>query len=192
MKLFQDLKRVISHLEKFPGCWGICGGIAAAIYRDTPRFTGDIDFMISHFGEYSAEEIAHGVIQSMGFKPIAGWVTDEKGKVIESQALVIGRVDNNEKYVGIDFLLPVLPWIQEAVERAQLNLLDYGFARIPTITVEDIFISKLFAYQGTPTRHNDLDDVQSILRTSPDLDRQYLLDRLKKYQIVIPDSVAIK
>jgi len=38
---------------------------------------------------------------------------------------VIGREREDSSYVGIDFLLPVLPWISDAIERAQANQLDY-------------------------------------------------------------------
>jgi hypothetical protein len=139
VKLFDALKRTVAILDQYRACWALCGGVAASVYRDTPRFTGDIDIAIINTAGNAAKDIAQEVCKTLGYKPLAGWVTDHAGELIRPQALVLGREDNQGTFVGIDFLLPVLPWIPLAVERAQANCLDFGFALLPTITLEDLW-----------------------------------------------------
>lgn len=102
-----------------------------------------------------------------------------------------GRVDNNERYTGVDFFLPVLPWVNEAVTRAQANMLDFGFALLPTVTVEDLLIAKLFALQGSAERAIDLDDIQSILRSKLELDWVYLKEKISKFKLKVPKEMII-
>ncbi len=189
MKLLQNLKIAINCLQQWPGCWAICGGVAACIYRKTPRYTGDIDIAIIDHAALPAVKIAQCVVSHLGNKPLAGWVTDQHGVLIKDQALVIGRESGDGSYVGIDFLLPVLPWIRESVTRAQKNDLDYGFARVPTITPEDLIIAKMYAYQGNPDRSTDLDDILSLARDGITLDRAYLADRIRSYSLLPAKNV---
>jgi hypothetical protein len=189
MQLFQALKQAVSILQKHHGCWAVCGGVAASIYRDIPRFTGDIDIAIVEHGEIPARDLAEQIISALGYTPMAGWVTDQYGNLLTPQALVLGRESGGGTYVGIDFLLPVLPWVDPAVRRAQANLVDYGFARVPTLCIEDLIISKLFALQGTPSRILDLDDVLSMVRATPTVDRSYLKEGCAKYALAIPPEL---
>jgi hypothetical protein len=190
MKLFANLKRATAVLEKYPGAWAICGGVAACVYRDTPRFTGDLDIAVVDHPLAPAREIALAVTTALGYSPIVGFVTDQHGKLLEQQALIVGRESGEGLYVGIDFLLPVLPWVEGAVVRAQANLLDYGFAEIPTITPEDLIVAKLYAYQGNPERPFDLDDVRSILRNQKTLDSLFIVKLATDFDITIPEGIS--
>jgi hypothetical protein len=189
MKLFQSLKRTVEILAPWPDCWAICGGVAAAIYRPTPRYTGDIDIVLVDAPSLPAAKLAEQVVTALGYKPIAGWIADRQGKLIGSQALVVGREAPGGSYIGIDFLLPVLPWITEAVRRAQFNRLDFGFANLPTITPEDLLIAKLFAFADSPERMADLDDLISICSSSIALDEEYLRERIARYGLSIPSQL---
>jgi hypothetical protein len=183
VKLFSHLKSVAKILELHEGYWAVCGGIAACLYRETPRYTGDIDIAICDSPTVAAVSIAEQAVQSIGYKPIAGWVTDQHGRLIEGQALVLGRESGELGYIGIDFLLPKLPWIPDAIKRAQMNKLDFGFSLLPTIVPEDLIIAKLFAIQGSPNRPNDLDDVRSILSNQKGLDMILIAELAQKYNL---------
>lgn len=189
MKLFENLKRVTSELAAWPDCWAICGGIAACIYRAEPRYTGDIDIALIDGNGTTAREIADRVARSLKVKTALGFVTDQHKKLISEPALIVVRNDEAGSYVGIDFLLPVLPWIRPAVERAQANRLDYGFAMIPTIPPEDLILAKGFALQGSPERPYDLDDMISILKNNPLLDQSYILTKASELGIEFPDQI---
>ena len=189
MKLFQDLRRAVEELAPWTGCWMVCGGVAAAIYRPTPRFTGDIDIALIDAPDLKASQIGERVVAALGYEPIAGWIVNRGGKLAGPQSLVLGREPPGRDYIGIDFLLPVLPWVPEAVSRAQVNLLDYGFAMVPTITPEDLIIAKLFAYADAPHRLLDLDDLIALASDNITLDKSYLMERISRYALKIPDEI---
>ena len=191
MKIFQRLKEVTALLNQSPGQWCLCGGVAASVYRDSPRFTGDIDFALKESSTQPSKEFAERVLKKLGYEPLAGYIADQKGKIITQQALVIGREQGEGTFVGIDFILPVMGWVEGAVSRAQENLFDFGFARLPTITPVDLCIAKLFALQGTETRFQDRDDILSILRTNIAIDRVSLKAEAARLEIKIPDDILL-
>jgi hypothetical protein len=75
------------------------------------------------------------------------------------------------------------------LERSKNNQLEFGFGQIPTMSVEDIIIAKLYAATYGESRHQDLDDVQNILRAKPDLDLAYLTNQLNKFSLDFPKSL---
>lgn len=183
MKLFEDLKRVTTILSRWPNTWAICGGIAASIYRDTPRFTADIDIMLIDSQDQTATEIATSAARALNFKPIDGWITDQNGNLIKEQALVSCRNDEKGSYIGIDFILPIMPWVSESVLRAQHNKLDFGFDFLPTITTEDLIIAKIYAYSGQPSRLLDLDDIKALLNSKIEINKNYIEAQIKRYNL---------
>ena len=192
MKIFQSLKRVTSLLEPFSGSWAVCGGVAACIYRDVPRFTGDIDIALVDSPAKAAGDIARDVLKGLGYSPQYGFVNDKDGHLLPGQALVVGREIEPSSYLGVDFLLPILPWVQAAVTRAQCNLLDYGFDKLPTITPEDLCIAKVYAMCGTPERGVDRDDVLSMLSVAHEFDREYFFMTAKDLDLIIPEDIAAR
>jgi len=190
MLLFQNLKLAIELLKPWQGYYAVCGGIAACLYRELSRYTSDIDIAIIDSPKESAREIADFVLQKLGYEPKVGYVTDQHGRLIEKAALIIGRDPNQEKYVGVDILLPVMPWIQEAVQRAQLNKLNYGFAEVATIIPEDLIVAKLYAYQGTPDRKYDLDDILSIYSHTKEINNSLLDELIQKHMLKLPQQLV--
>ena len=144
MKIFDSLRRVVRELEGESIKWAIAGGVAACIYRVEPRYTGDIDIVLSG-----------------------------------------AREDQQGSFVGIDLILPVLPWVEPAIARAQLNKIDFGFGMLPTITPEDLILAKLFAIYDNPDRPYDRDDVISVCSNTPDLDRGYLASQIGQFGIIV-------
>jgi hypothetical protein len=189
MKIFEKLKLATSILER-SGCeWAICGGVAACLYRETPRYTGDIDFCLTDCPARPAIEIAREAAHALGYSPIEGFVTDHHGELVKGPALIVGREDQAGAYLGVDFLLPVLPWILPAVKRAQSNRLDYGFARLPTIVPEDLVVAKIIAFQGSAERLQDLDDIQSIVKQMKMLDIKMIQELCREYDVEISSEV---
>lgn len=186
MKLFSELKRVAGALEKFKGSWALCGGVVASIYRETPRFTHDIDIAVVDRKNQSAEELATEVLKLLKYDPILGFVGDLTGH--QEKALICGRIAEDSLFIGVDFLLPVFPWVKDAVFRAQSNLIDYGFSKLPTITVEDLLIAKISALQFK-SRAQDIDDVESLLSHWTNIDIGYVLGQFKKLNITPPDWI---
>lgn len=188
MKIFSELKRLVEGLQGYEGTWALCGGVVASIYRQTPRFTADIGVAIIDCADQSAEDMASAVIKKMGYKPIVGFVPNFSGRSGQQKALICGRSEQSERFVGVDFLLPVFPWVSKGVQRAQENKVDYGFARLPTITVEDLLLAKILAI-NEGERLQDLDDARSILSETLRIDSDYLINEALRIGIVVPDWV---
>jgi hypothetical protein len=87
---------------------------------------------------------------------------------------------------GVDILLPAIPWVEDAVRRAQDNCVDFGFGSIPVLTVEDVILSKLYALNSARLRAKDLDDLQSIYESECDIDLAYLSGQMRRFDIRIP------
>ena len=191
MQIFDKLKQIILELQPYQGKWAICGGVAACLYRAEPRFTGDIDIVLGGIPVQEAIEFAEEILKHLGYKPILGFISDLDGKLIKGPGLIVAREDQHKAFVGIDFLLPVQPWIEPAVHRAQSNLIDYGFSKVPTITPEDLIIAKLFALQSAPSRPYDLDDILSILSSVKKIDFGCIRQAVAEYSIKVPPEVVL-
>ncbi len=188
MRLFDQLKKVADLLSEYPNQWAVCGGVAASIYRNRPRFTDDIDIALIDSEKISAQELASSITKALGYKEFKGFVPDIKNSKQQLFGLIAGREENDARFIGIDFLLPVQFWIQKSVELAQSNLIDYGFAQLPTITPESLLIAKVAAFIGSPERLVDLDDINEIVK-SIEIDKEYVLRELEKQQLAVPKSV---
>jgi hypothetical protein len=188
MKLFHELRRVFEALQPFEGYWCLCGGVAASVYGTEGRFTNDIDVALVDTPILSAQEVATQVLQQLGYQAMLGFVGDPNGTSNKQVlGLMVGRVVGNDAFVGIDFLLPIFPWVADAVRRAQLSRFDFGFATLPTIQPEDLIIAKLQALRDAPERGIDLLDIRSILRSSHSLDFEYLNRKLLEYKLRLPE-----
>lgn len=190
MKLNVNFKSVVSALAEWDVRWAVCGGMAAGVYRKEPRFTADIDIALVDTPKAKAREIAESIITKFGLEPKIGFIESKSGALLPGAALVSVKDEIEGSYFGFDFLLPLLPWVTLAVERAQSNLLDFGFGKIPTISPEDLIIAKLFAHQTAPGRPYDLDDILSILGNNSDLDFGYLKTQITRLALPVPDQVG--
>ena len=166
MRLFTELKRVTELLENYPNQWAICGGVAASIYRASARYTDDIDFALIDSDSITAKELATKIIKELGYQEYQGFVPDPENESKQLNALVCARGMNDDRFKGIDFLLPVQYWVEKAVNLAQSNLIDYGFAVLPTITPESLIFSKFIALNSNAERYKDLDDIQEIIKSN--------------------------
>ena len=178
MRLLLELKRTCAILENYPGQWAICGGIAASLYREKPRFTDDIDFAVVDSAIISGKDLAMKVISELGFKEYFGFIPGLIDKSDQILGLVCARDIGDERFLGIDFLLPVQFWIKDGVKYAQSNLIDYGFAKLPTVTPESLVLAKLLALHSNPERLQDLDDIQELIKSS-NLDFEFILRQVK-------------
>lgn len=184
MKLFDELKRATSYLGDFPRQWALCGGVAASIYRSKARFTDDIDFALIDSPDIAAGDLARQVIQKMGYRDYLGFIPDPRDVTKQLQGLICARESADERFVGLDFLLPVQCWVNDAVAIAQSNLIDFGFAKLPTIVPEDLIVAKLIAVTNSPDRFQDLDDIKEIVQ-SVSVDISRIRQQISKYSIKI-------
>jgi hypothetical protein len=193
--LDSTIKLLFKELSQHNVKYGLAGGILASVYRQSPRATADIDVVLMADG--NQEKLAARIIENLGLKAFAIRKADLEGGpkfAIQNRStpiyMIAGRYPGHQHgQVGIDILLPSFPWAQSAVDRAQANRLDFGFGKIPCLTVEDLLIAKLHAVGNQKTRFMDLDDIKSIFLAKHDLDLIYLGLQIQRLDLKIPDVV---
>ena len=165
------------------------------LYRVEIRTTADIDLLL--LAEDQTTELAKKIIRDFGLKPAIARQADLAGgplfaikKRNTPAYAVIGRNPDNKETIGLDFLLPNIPWFHGALERAQDNKIDFGFGKIPTMTVEDIVIAKLYALRDNQTLLKDLDDLQSIFSAQQEIDIPYLAGKMTEFKVNLPKSLT--
>ena len=190
--LLKLLKDVAEELQRETIPFAICGGLAASFYRARPRLTNDVDFAISGSGAQSIEVLkvaACSLLERLKLKTSLGLIANYSATPDSRIGLIIGQTSPDTFDGTVDLLLPVLPWVDQAVKRGQANLIDYGFSRLPTVTPEDLIIAKAFTLGINPDRYTDLDDIQSICGSKTKLDLLYLATEFERFNLTLPLSL---
>ena len=191
MTLKSLFKAAVAELRKHQIPFAVSGGFAADLYRHEPRLTMDVDLSIATTSKPA--ETGKNIIQSLGLSAGISREADLAGGPLFAirrkstpPCIVVGRPDGQPDQAGVDILLPAIPWVNEAVERAQHNQVDFGFGPVPALTLEDVIIAKLYALNAAQPRAKDLDDLQSIGTSSHTFDAAYLTRRIHDLNIRIP------
>lgn len=184
------LKQAVAAFEA-KGCqYCLIGGHAASLYRSKARLTSDVDFAVLAEPISDSQMVGEQIIKSLELKPIAGSIPlSPNERARNSICMVSSSPSQNEVRGIIDILLPVLPWVAQAVRRARHNKIDLGFARVPVITPEDLILAKCYALNNSPDRFQDLDDLKELFSTVKDLDFDYLKFNLNELGISIPETI---
>ena len=188
----QFLKIVFNKLVKMPCTFSLAGGFVASLYRQDIRATNDLDFVLQ--ADTNSFDMAQGLIMSLGMEVGVARLSDltkapMPNKKSLPRMLVIGRTKNDPQSMGLDFILPTMPWVKKALERAQINKINFGFANIPCLTLEDFILSKLYALKNDPSRFKDLDDLKSIFEKGAPMDLDYLASEMESLQLAFPKTL---
>lgn len=184
------LKKASEILEQMECNYCLIGGHASSLYRSQERLTRDVDFALVAKPLSKSRLIAERVVSQLGLTPVIGFIPHTgKEKIRKAICLITSSPRPNEAKGIVDILLPVLPWVVEAVERAQHNRIDLGFAAIPVITPEDMIIAKCYALQNSPDRFQDLDDLKEIFQFVKELDLEYLRHKMSELELIVPQLV---
>lgn len=183
------LENIIFYLVKHEANFALAGGLAASLYRAKPRLTNDVDIALALGSEKASKELARKIFKEAGYKISMGWITSSDKREVKPIPLVIGQPSKNDLESSVDFILPSLPWVERAVKRAASNIIDFGFAKIPTITAEDLIIAKAFALELDPSRFQDLDDIKSIFSVKNELDYHYVLAEFERHELSLAKAL---
>lgn len=183
--LSQLLQKTVATLQHRKIQFCLAGGLVASLYRNTPRLTQDIDIVV-----LAARDEAQSVLEAIGFKthPITR-AKLEGGPLHERRSRkgpILMICSDREQGVAVDLILPEVPWVPVALDRAQTNSVDFGFGPLPCLTVEDLILSKLYALKNRSDRFQDLDDLKNIFETHNALDVTYLLARMRAIGLTVP------
>lgn len=194
MDLIEFFKAVVKVLQASKVDYALAGGLVASIYRVNERTTNDLDFLI--FSKKGTQGAASSIIRRFKLEPHIIRKADLEGGPMFAikrkntvPYIIAGRGKKDEDRIGLDFILPVMPWFAEAIERAKFNEIDFGFGPIPCLTKEDVIISKLYSLQNDQKRFNDLDDLKSIFQAGLDIDIPYICGQMQKLRLTVPGSL---
>lgn len=194
MKINELLKNVAQHLRQKKIRFALAGGLVASLYRHEKRMTKDLDFLI--LSGSNTEEEAKKVISHFSLTPTIIRKADLEGGPLFAIKrkntppwMVIGRAKGKPLTVGLDFILPAMPWFDSALDRAEKNPIDFGCGPVPCITVEDMILAKLLSHKNKSDRFKDLDDLQSIFKANHNLELSYLYGQMQKLQLKVPDPI---
>jgi hypothetical protein len=182
------VKQAIEELERNHISYALAGGLVASLYRKDPRATADIDFAILSVDVKKAEATLKALSLNVHFLRKANLEGGPAFAIKRQNTpvfILCGRSEIEE--IGVDLILANMPWVNEALERAQSNLINFGKISVPCITVEDLIISKLYSVNNQATRFMDLDDLKSIFESKSELDWGYLNHQIKKFNLVVPE-----
>ena len=175
------LKAAVNEFEKRPLNYCLIGGHAASLYRRSERLTKDVDFALLTEPYERARQCAEEVITAIGLTPAIGFFPDHTNRSHKGVVKMITSTPTAGSFTGIiDVLLPVMPWVADAVQRAQFNRIDLIFAHVPIITPEDLIIAKAYALNNASDRFQDLDDIKEIFGAKLELDLSYIRMKLEK------------
>lgn len=194
MNLADFLKKVARVLKKSGVEYALAGGLVASIYRENERTTKDLDFLI--LAEKDTQKTAASIIKSFKLEPHLIRKADLEGgpmfaikRKSTTPLIVAGRAGNDKNSIGLDFILPEMPWFGKAIERAMHNQIDFGFGPIPCLTKEDVIISKFYSLKNDKTRFNDLDDLKSIFLSGRELDLPYICGQMQALELPVPNEL---
>ena len=194
MNLIEFFKEVVKVLQRSDVEYALAGGLVASMYRENERTTNDLDFLI--LAEKGTQEAAASIIKKFKLVPHIIRSADLEGgplfaikKKNTAPYIIAGRAKKEDQKIGLDFILPSMPWFDEALKRAQYNKIDFGFGPIPSLTKEDVIISKLYSLRNDPTRFNDLDDLKSIMQAGHTIDMPYICGQMQILKLAVPDSL---
>lgn len=186
-KLFES---AVKELHNRQILFAVSGGFAADLYRRETRLTMDVDIAIMVHSH--AKDTGISIIQSIGLSTGISRKADLAGGPLFAvrnkntpPCIIVGRSDDQPDSEGVDILLPSIPWVENAVNRAQANQVDFGFGPIPTLTLEDVILSKLYSLNTAQLRAKDLDDLQSIFEADHEIDESYLAGQVQQLKITI-------
>ncbi len=187
-------KKVITILQTKNVRFALAGGFASSLYRKEERTTKDLDFLI--LAQSDTLEIASTIIHECDLIPhYIRKASLEGGPMFAIKRnntppyIVAGRSSHEENTIGLDFILPVMPWFESALVRAELNSIDFGFGKIPCITVEDVILSKFYSLKNNSQRFNDLDDLKSIFERDQNIDIAYICGQMQKLKVTVPEAI---
>jgi hypothetical protein len=147
------LQKILAHFDN-QGL--VIGGIAASLLGK-PRLTADVDAMLLLPVDELPDLIE--IATQVGLVP----------RLAEAEAFArrhrVLLLRHQESGINVDISLGILPFEVEAVERSIVHQIGSVSIRLPT--PEDLIIFKAVAH-----RPKDLLDIQAIIETHPDLNKE--------------------
>ncbi len=163
--LLEPLAALQRLIDRFQGKGIVIGGIAASLLG-RPRLTADLDAMLL----LSIDDLPD-LIEAAKEEGFVSRIQDTEAFARRNRVLLLRHQPSD---TAVDISLGMLPFEEEAVERSVLYPLGSFAVRLPT--AEDLIIFKAVAH-----RPKDLLDIQAIIESQPDLDRERVKDWVAEF-----------
>ena len=154
--LLAPLAAVQRLLTRFDDQGIIIGGVAASLLG-RPRLTADVDAVIL----LTVEDLPL-LVEAAAQEGLVSRITNAEDFARRHRVLLLRH---QESGINVDISLGMLLFEIEAVERSVIHQVGSLAIRLPT--PEDLIIFKAVAHRPT-----DLMDIQALLESHPDLDRE--------------------
>lgn len=125
MDLIERLQKISKLLDTKEITYALAGGLATSIYRNEKRTTEDLDFLL--YSSSGSEKIAKDILISLNLDvretrkaSLEGGPRHAVKRNSTPACILVGR---KEGEIGIDFIMPEIPWFKNALNRAQHNLI---------------------------------------------------------------------
>lgn len=136
----------------------VIGGVAASLLG-RPRTTRDVDAMI-----WLEDADLDGFFQAARDHGLEPRMKDSLAFARQSRVLLMYHVESR---INVDVSLGALPFEREAIDRVRTVALDD--VSVPLPRVEDLIVMKAVAH-----RPRDTGDIEGLLDTHREVDRQYI------------------
>jgi len=142
-KIIEERDRILTVLRGKTGRFYLAGGTALSLYYFHHRESYDIDLFTKEFSKTLVEEIVSHISNSIEKKGVLDREQEQKDKV---QVMVyLFRIDE-ENVIKIDF-------VEDAYRLIKPPKSVDG---IPVLSIEDIYIRKIYAACGSASREDDV------------------------------------
>jgi hypothetical protein len=195
MNIVSYLKVISEKFNALNISFALAGGLASNLYRKDMRLTADIDIAIM------CTELENDIIKNLSDELGQTFLEVREGDLMNLPfrrsrkrtpvQILMGKKVFNNNSITLDLLLESIPWVREGILRAEQNVIKIYDFKIPCLTIEDMIIAKLFAIKNNH-RFKDLDDLEQFLSSSMHFDKTYLIGRMLKYQLTIPNEIRKK
>lgn len=142
-KIIEERDRILTVLRGKTGSFYLAGGTALSLYYFHHRESYDIDFFAKGFSKTLVEEIISHITESIRKKATLEKVQDQKDK---AQVMIYYFEIDKENLIKVDFVEDVCRLIKP------LKNVD----GIPVLSIEDIYIRKIYAACGSAVIEDDI------------------------------------
>lgn len=163
--LLSPLVSVQQLLARFDNLGIVIGGVAASLLGK-PRLTADVDVVMI----LSIENLPR-LVTAAAQEGLVPRIADAEAFARRHRVLLLRH---EESGINVDISLGMLPFEVEAVERSITYQVGSLVIRLPT--PEDLIIFKAVAH-----RPKDLMDIQAIIESHPDLDRERIKHWVREF-----------
>ena len=172
----QAIEQIARSLENNGIPYMIIGGQAVLLYGE-PRLTRDIDITLG-VGPENYKKLVD-IVTNLGWELL----TDDPAEFVRETLILPCEV--KDANIRVDFIFSASEYERQALNR--VHRVPYGDVSVSFISVEDLIIHKMIS-----ARPRDIDDVRLILGKNQQIDNEYILKWLRRFEDALARSLVVE